>query len=428
MSKVEQQRPVPYSETAERSLLGAALYSASAREVLMGALTPADFYVPEHQTIAAAIAELTRVGSGVDPVLVANWLQDRQKPDVLGDPGYLTTLMLDTPSVSNASSYAKVISDLAARRRLAAAASAIAALSKDQHRDLPDLLEAAREALRDVEVPFRSEGPDLNLEQFLAQDFDYDWLIPGLIERLDRFIITGLEGLGKSQALQQWAVQFAAGIHPWTLKRVAPISVLVIDVENGPAQAHRSFRSLAIKAGLRMQRTLDGEGFDADRLRLRIHPAGVDLLKPSGRRWFADRLAANAPIDLLITGPLYKLHGGKPNDEEPAAQMARFFDELRVRFGCAMIFEAHSPHAGDGTSRTLRPYGASLWMRWPEFGMGIRSATPHDLRVRKEEDMPKDVFALDEWRGARDITRDWPFLIQRGGRWPWTAYNAKEDF
>nr|DAN96755.1 MAG TPA: replisome organizer [Caudoviricetes sp.] len=35
--------------------------------------------------------------------------------------------------------------------------------------------------------------------------------------------------------------------------------------------------------------------------------------------------------------------------------------------------EHHSPHAAPGmTQRSVRPIGSSLWLRWPEFGMGIR--------------------------------------------------------
>ncbi len=48
-----------------------------------------------------------------------------------------------------------------------------------------------------------------------------------------------------------------------------------------------------------------------------------------------------------------------------------------------------------------------MWLRWPEFGIGIR----------KEEG---DNYVVEHWRGPRD-KRDWPQTLVRGRRWPWTA-------
>ena len=110
---------------------------------------------------------------------------------------------------------------------------------------------------------------------------------------------------------------------------------------------------------------------------------------------------ANRP-DLLIIGPLYKLHTGDPIDEQPAKTVAAFLDQLRAEHDLVVVLEAHSPHAPNGTKRPTRPYGASLWLRWPEFG----------IHLAKNGD-------LTHWRGPRD-ERDWPDALKRGGEWPWT--------
>src|SRR5690606_2357350 len=71
------------------------------------------------------------------------------------------------------------------------------------------------------------------LAEFLSGGDDpADWVIPGLLERGDRFILTGSEGLGKSVLFRQIAVGAAAGIHPFTQRRIDPNRVLYVDVEN----------------------------------------------------------------------------------------------------------------------------------------------------------------------------------------------------
>ncbi|MGN6128644.1 MAG: hypothetical protein ACTHON_18975, partial [Humibacter sp.] len=88
--------------------------------------------------------------------------------------------------------------------------------------------------------------------------------------------------------------------------------------------------------------------------------------------------------------------------------MTRVLDNLRAEHGCAIVMETHSPHGYQG-SRSLRPIGSSLFMRWPEFGYGL-----------KAEKDSTERFHFVPWRGPRD-GRDWPQILVRGGyeEWPW---------
>jgi hypothetical protein len=78
-------------------------------------------------------------------------------------------------------------------------------------------------------IPTWSSEPDAPAElapdlwQFLGTaDDEFDWIVPGLIERGDRLMLTGFEGLGKSMLTRQLAVTMAAGLHPfrWARERV----------------------------------------------------------------------------------------------------------------------------------------------------------------------------------------------------------------
>ena len=230
-----------------------------------------------------------------------------------------------------------------------------------------------------------------------VQEEPYDWLIPGLIERQDRLILTGTEGHGKSTLLRQFGIQAACGLHPFGGPDFEPLRTLILDLENSDRQLRRWVRPLRIAAGDRYAGSLFVETL-----------AGLDLLDLDDRARLFEIVKSVDP-DLLVTGPSYKMVGGNPVEEGPAALVAGCLDRIRHEHGCAILLEAHSPHAGNGGRRPMRPYGASLWLRWPEFGLYLG---PHDELVH--------------WRGQRDV-RDWPSALKRGGAWPFTLQERKYE-
>ncbi|SET51154.1 ATP-binding protein [Nonomuraea wenchangensis] len=276
---------------------------------------------------------------------------------------------------------------------------------------------AAGKKLPDLVPIWTSEEeskPDLapDLWEFISvDDTDYDWVVPNLLERGDRLVWTGFEGLGKSMAIRQMAVMVAAGLHPFKWTDIPPMRVLLIDCENSEQQSRRKFRPLAacsIKFGHRVP---DGA------LRLIHRPAGIDVLRADDAAWLLERVTAHKP-DLLFIGPFYRLHAGNINDEDAARKTVAVLDQARVLGDCAMVIEAHAGHGGQGEqgkNRSVRPVGSSLLLRWPEFGFGI---APDDPDMRDGERCR--TVAVKAWRGARD-DRDWPTRLTYGGEgsWPW---------
>ncbi|MDX3641432.1 AAA family ATPase [Streptomyces sp. MB09-02B] len=239
----------------------------------------------------------------------------------------------------------------------------------------------------------------MELTAFLAEvPEEPDWLVPGLLERQDRLILTGPEGKGKSTLLRQIAVQLTSGLHPFggdTL--AAPLRVLLVDLENSPRQVHRKIRPLHVAAGDRY-----GGG-----LVVAVRGEGLDLTDWGGQILEAEVAAARP--DVLIIGPLYKMEPDGDDHKDSAKIAQRWLDKIRTRYGCAIILEAHTPHASNGGARPTRPYGSSLWLRWPEFGVHLA-----------------DNGMLSHWRGQRD-ERSWPPMLQRGGQWPWTPVTRPRD-
>ena len=235
-----------------------------------------------------------------------------------------------------------------------------------------------------------SPAVDFN-ELINSPEPDYNWLIPGLLERGDRVIFTGNEGKGKSTLLRQIAVQAAAGIHPFSLEPMPSVKVLFIDLENGKGQVQREFKKLS-------QLELPAGQLQIARW------ASLDLNEATVRNAFSDYLVTTRP-ELLIIGPMYKLSAHLEREDE-SGQVGFFLDTCRNFLGFTLLMESHQPHSmftTDGKKlRPERPFGSSLWMRWPEFGFCL-----------------EDAGTLRPWRGARDADREWPTKLKRDGFWPW---------
>ena len=183
-------------------------------------------------------------------------------------------------------------------------------------KDVSDHL-AAGYALADLEVTCQEDEykPDLapDLYEFISiVDPPSDWVIPGLLERGDRLIWTGFEGLGKSVITRQLAVCAAAGRHPFTDEPITPQRVLFIDCENPDRKSRRHFRNL--------ERIARGQGFPVPEGALRIlqKPAGINLAREEDAAWLVERVTAHQP-SLLVCGPFYRLHATDTNDEQQPA-------------------------------------------------------------------------------------------------------------
>ena len=220
----------------------------------------------------------------------------------------------------------------------------------------------------------------------------YDWLIPGLLERTDRVIITGREGKGKSTLLRQIGYRLSIGQHPFTGAATPNVTVVYFDLENSVRQYRRACNRLKAVS----------PGFDSEMVVVN-EPEGLNVTKD---RSPAESILEEHHPDLVILGPMYKLAPDLIKEDE-SARVAAVLDSWRAKYNCAIIMESHQPHeanvAGEGRYRPERPFGSSLWLRWPEFGYCL-----------------EDSGVLRPWRGPRE-ERDWPEKLRRGeaSEWPW---------
>jgi DnaB-like helicase N terminal domain/AAA domain len=400
-------RTPPHDVGAEQAVLGAMMMSPPACKDALRILTGPDFYRLAHETVFLACRALHLAGKHPDPVVVNAHLQDAGELGRVGGAPYLHTLMESVPTAANLSHHAEIVRRHALRRSLIEAGTRIVQDGYSQGDGDPMAL--AERAVVDL-TTVRDSGlledaaelPDVH--DFLAGSHAYDWLVPGLLERGDRLILTGTEGHGKSSLVRQLTVCVAAGLHPFRHKPVEPARVLMVDCENGRVHSRRKLAPLVASAA--------DAGHPVGRgvLRIECRPNGINLASTSGRRWLLGQVERYRP-DLITIGPLYKLHEGNINDEELARQITAVLDACREAVGCSIVTEAHSPHAPGGREqRPMRPAGASLFMRWPEFGFGLRP-------VAKDDGLPR-LTDVVTWRGPRD-ERAWPTQLYAGPRWSW---------
>lgn len=380
------------AQVAEKYVVGALMRDASVARLVREQVGRDDFQDLRLGDIFEGILKLVDAGTPVDYLTVWDHLT---KWNVNGiELQDLAQWSMAVPAAANADYYAGIVRDGALSRTIRMIAGRM------MEADAPSL--AIADAISDLRaLRDRSSSSTLEPLRTLRQVLDvdpsqdrYDWVVPGLLERRDRLMLTGSEGGGKSTLLRQLAVMCAAGLHPFTGQQVEPKRVLVIDAENSERQWRRAVKGLVTECN-RM-----GVVSPEDNLWLHFETKQVDLTRPADQGRM-HRYLDEAKPDLVLVGPLYKLVPRAIKDDDDAAPVLAALDSLRER-DVAMMIEAHAGHAtGVGGARDLRPRGSSALLGWPEFGLGLAKPTKRG-----------DPFRLARWRGDRD-ERNWPGELNR---------------
>jgi len=401
----------PQDVPAEQAVLGSVLISPEALAAVDEVLVAEDFYQPRHQVIWDAVRKVAAEGVPVDALTVNDTLLKAGDLSRIGGTTYLHTLIEAVPVAASASYYAAIVLEKATLRRLVQGGTRIVQMAQDAATantgitgTIEDLVERARLELSLVEHPLTGDAAAFTVraDVFIQGEDEQepDWVVPGLFARQDRFMLTGSGGLGKTTLLRQIAVCAAAGIHPFDWCDVPPTRVMIIDCENSDDQNRQQLRPLLLQA------RMSGRPVE-DRLTIGGHGNPIDLLQPAEARALLKAVEHDKP-DLVYVGPVYKLHQGDPDKEAVIKTVTGVLDRIRAT-GAALMMEAH-PNKTSHTGGSMAPSGANLWSWWPEFGRGLRMDPDSDAIVRR--------CVLEPWRIDR-VRRDWPDVVDAGGRWPW---------
>lgn len=260
------------------------------------------------------------------------------------------------------------------------------------------------ETVPEVEEKQASYGVDV-LDIVVREKSKIEFVVPNVLAKGDRLLLTGLEGHGKSLWLRQFATQVAAGIHPFTHADMDPQKVLVIDAENHPDQTLDTWQQLVGLAARHNHPIERGmltvlEAWDDE----------VDLTSQEGQAWLLERIHAYHPA-LVAMGPLYNMSNRDLKDDETVRKIKSIIGQARSISGSAFLLEHHAPHRGPmDKERSVRPYGSSTFLKFPEFGYGLKPLEQ------------EGAYAWERTRFPRIRTRQFPEAFR------WGAPNTDEWF
>lgn len=407
---------VPAAQDSEFEVIGLAMWDGATFLRCRQILSNDDFYNPINQAIWLEMCRLNDAGDVITPTTVLPAFMERggnyteriasMATFRLGDARGLD---FHLAKIESASVARQLQSTLIRAHQLATIDWAKGDLGVGAAVVAEEIVESVR-VVQGMRRETRSEQriSDIIMRPMGAED----WVIPNTLARGERIIITAKEGHGKSTLLRQIAGCVAAGMHPFRRQDIPPMTVLCVDAENPE-------RINTVEWGSLYERIQDAGWGMPDPDRLWIEECGSrNLLDGRDAAKLFDQIDRLRP-DLIVIGPLYQVFEANPNDEEPARKLSGVLDRARLMCNSAMIVEAHTPHSEH--VEILRPYGASLWKRWPEFGYCLQpDGSLSGLQGRAlAEAAPLRASEFKQWRGARAMNRDWPYHLTAGGRLPW---------
>lgn len=136
-------RVPPHSDEAEISVLGAMLLEETAADEAMEILTQDDFHHPAHRHIFLAIISIRDQGHASDAMAVREELRKMGTLDEAGGAEYLARIVDIVPTAANLKYHAKIVLDLAIKRRLITAGTEIVSEAFESPEDADDVLNRA---------------------------------------------------------------------------------------------------------------------------------------------------------------------------------------------------------------------------------------------------------------------------------------------
>lgn len=133
-----------YSFDAETSLVGAALLDNSVIPDCADLVRPEDMQEPINRLLWGAIINLAAKGRGVDAVSVSEHLEAAGQDREVGGMAGIAGIIQQTPSATNAVTYAEIIANLAQRRAIIAAVLEVEQRACNREVPLTDLVNSAK--------------------------------------------------------------------------------------------------------------------------------------------------------------------------------------------------------------------------------------------------------------------------------------------
>jgi replicative DNA helicase len=144
-------RVPPYSDEAEKSVLGCMLLDKDAITIAAHALRPEDFYSDQNRWIFEAIVQISRRGGAVDFVTLIDRLNSEGVIEKIG-ASYIAALEDIVPSTKNIEQYCRIVSEKAALRDIILNFGNMIADCYDAKKPLSEIIDEAQRYIYDLSM------------------------------------------------------------------------------------------------------------------------------------------------------------------------------------------------------------------------------------------------------------------------------------
>ena len=150
-------RVMPQALEAEESVLGGVLLDNQAINVCLERIRAEDFYKASHQTIFEAMASLADKREPIDIITLGQQLRNMGQFDNVGGSTTLSYLASSVPNAANVGYYAKVIKEMAIRRRIIHESTDIINSAFELEGDIEEFIDGTEQRILGVS-DFKTQG------------------------------------------------------------------------------------------------------------------------------------------------------------------------------------------------------------------------------------------------------------------------------
>ncbi len=325
------ERLLPQSIEAEEGVLGSILIDPEVLTEIAETLRAEDFYRDAHRIIYETILILYNRREEADFITLCDRLEQRNKLEEVGGPGYITSLVNRVPTSGNARYYAQIVQRTSIQRQLIAAGGVIAASAFAAEEEIMDVVDQAEQRIFEISQRAINVGEETGLAELLSRYFvklgdmvqlrgqlvgvpsgftDLDRLTGGF-RKSDLIVVAARPSIGKTSFALSIALQAA-------LQYQRRIGIFSLEM----SQEQITERFLSMHTGINLQRLTTGNieddewekivGGIATLSEVMIRVDGTSVLSPHQMRSRARRWVQEEGIDLLLIDYMQLMQPNEP--------------------------------------------------------------------------------------------------------------------
>jgi len=348
---------------SEQAVIGALILDNSSIKKLNGSLTTQDFCFEPHIVLFREISELLANNQPVDIITLESHLKTKSLLDKAGGESYIYGLANNTPTAANISSYARVVKEYSALRRLDVITKNLSKqLSQSDANPGKIILNLQNQLLAIDQKCLTGKGLEvISYDKLINYPFKpKESILEPWLSTQSLNMVYAPRGVGKTHFSLGIAYAVASGGEIFYWKAIKPCGVLFIDGEMPGHALQERMKNIADSS--RLKPTAPLRFITPD-----VQTFGIpDLATQEGQESIEAHITDD--IELIVLDNLSSLvRSGKENEAESWQPILDWLLRLRSQ-GKSVLFVHHSGKSGEqrGTSRREDALDCSIQLCLPK--------------------------------------------------------------